>query len=106
LTTRILKSPEITAAIAVAGERAVHWLDDHLKSVSIASLLDRSLEFAEESHLLTSPAVRDAIQRVRHAGGSATMVMLGETVLAAAHSARGEGWMTCNLDYQGVRLIS
>lgn len=105
-TSRVLRSPAITAAIAAAGKRAVGWLEDHLNSVTMDSLFDRSLEFAEESHLLTSPAVRDAIQQVHSAGGRATMVMLGETVLATTPVPRDEGWITCKIDPQGVRLIS
>ena len=39
-------------------------------------------------------------------GGSATMVMLGETVLATTPASQDEGWTSCRIDPQGVRLIS
>jgi pantoate kinase len=105
-TTRVLSSPLITAAITAAGARAVGWLEKNLRTVTIASLLDRSLQFAEESHLLTSPTVRNAIGKVRGAGGSATMVMLGKTVLATAPHLIDEQWTACRIDPLGVRLIS
>lgn len=105
-TSRVLRSPLITAAIAAAGARAVDWLDSRQRSVTIAALLDRSLQFVEESHLLTSPSVRDAIRRVREAGGAATMVMLGKTVLATGAAPRDDGWNACKIDPRGVRLIS
>jgi pantoate kinase len=105
-TSQVLNSPSITAAIASAGTRAVDWLDSHWRSVSMNALFDRSLQFAEESRLLTSLSVRKAIQRVRDAGGSATMVMLGKTVLAAAPAPKDEGWTACRIDPQGARLIS
>ena len=34
------------------------------------------------------------------------MVMLGETVLAAAPLPPGDTWTACKIDPQGVRLIS
>ena len=67
-TSRVLNSPSTVAAIAAAGERAVDWLSEHLESATIASLLDRSFQFAQESQLLTSPAVRDAIHEARRGG--------------------------------------
>ena len=105
-TSRVLKSPSITAAIAAAGAKAVDWLDSHQRSVTIPSLLNRSLQFAEESHLLTSPSVREAIRQVRLDGGAATMVMLGKTVLATSAVPLDDRWQACKIDPQGVRLIS
>jgi pantoate kinase len=104
-TSRVLSSPSITAAIAAAGARAVDWIERHQRFATMASLLDRSLQFAEESLLLTNSSVRGAIRMVRAAGGSATMVMLGETVLAFAPNDLGEEWRTCRIDPLGVRLI-
>jgi len=105
LSTRdVLRSPAFSAAIAAAGARAIAWLEPRLADVTLAELLDRSLEFAGETGLLTDPQVTDAIRRVRDAGGSATMVMLGQSVLATA-AGDGEGWVGCRIDARGARLI-
>jgi pantoate kinase len=49
---------------------------------SVAELFEVSWEFAETTGLVTDQ-VREAVERVRTAGGSATMAMVGETVVAA-----------------------
>lgn len=104
-TSAVLSSEPMVAAIVAAGGRAIAWLESHLDTVTLASLLDRSVLFAEEASLLTDPAVLAAIRHIQAAGGSATMVMLGQTVVATVPSAEDEGWAECNLDLEGARLL-
>lgn len=79
---------EETEAIDAAGERA-------LSAVVAEPTLDRfmraSRRFARESGLLTD-RVREAIEAVAEAGGSATMGMLGETVVALGTGLSDAGY--------------
>ena len=121
LSTRdVLSSTRMAAALQTAGTSAIEWLASNFAGATIPSLLERSRQFAEETGLLTNPSVRDAIQAVRAAGGSATMIMLGHAVLAtipaatAGHSrmetgtaapGSSERWIPCQIDPLGTRLI-
>jgi pantoate kinase len=104
-TKAVLGSAPLARRLAEAGRRAVDWLEQHRAEATLGALLDRSLEFAEETGLLTHPLVRSAIYEVRALGGRATMIMLGHSVLAALPPAEGSGWTRCGLDLQGTRLL-
>ena len=106
LSTRaVLNSAMRVAAIVDAGNRAIAWLETHLKTATIPALLYRSRVFVEESGLLTHPGVRTAIREGSPAGGSATMVVLGEAVLATAPGVPAEEWTPCMIDPQGARVL-
>jgi pantoate kinase len=102
-TRAILGSAPLARRLAEAGRRAVDWLDGHWTDVTLDALLDRSLEFAEETGLLTHPLVCEAIRRVRAAGGRATMIMLGQSVLATLPA--DDGWTRCGIDRNGTRHL-
>jgi pantoate kinase len=104
-TSSILDSPTVARRLATAGRRAVRWLESHLADATLETLLDRSLEFAEESGLLTQPPVRDAIERVHALGGRATMIMLGQSVLATLPPDDSADWTRCGIDVQGTREL-
>jgi pantoate kinase len=104
-TRDILSSPALARRLEEAGRRAVDWLERHWATVTLDALLDRSLEFAEESGLLTHPLVRSAIYEVRALGGRATMIMLGHSVLATLPPAEGSAWKRCGLDLHGTREL-
>ncbi len=67
-----------TDAITQAGRKA---LSDVVGEPTLSRFMRASREFARESGLLTPP-VREVILDVTEAGGTATMAMLGETVIA------------------------
>jgi pantoate kinase len=106
LATRdILGSAVLARRLAEAGRRAVDWLDGHWTKATLDTLLDHSLEFAEETGLLTHPQVCEAIRQVRALGGRATMIMLGQSVLATLPADDGAGWTHCGLDLYGTRYL-
>jgi len=93
---------EETEAIDAAGDRA-------LSAVVAEPTLDRfvqaSRRFARESGLLTD-RVRETIEAVAAAGGSATMAMLGETVLAVGTGLSDAGYdpAVCEISPSGASL--
>jgi pantoate kinase len=104
-TRAALGSAALARRLAEAGRRAVDWLEGHRAAATLDALLDRSLEFAEETGLLTHPQVQDAIRNVRALGGRATMIMLGQSVLATLPAADGAGWKRCGIDLYGTRCL-
>ena len=107
LSTRdVLSTSSVVTAIREAGSRAVDWLTESKRSnVTIHELLNRSQLFAKETGLQTHPGVIQAIRSICEANGSATMVMLGHSVLATAPKHPGELWREFTIDTQGTRLI-
>jgi pantoate kinase len=106
LSTRaVLTSEPTAAAIVAAGTKAVAWLEAHLAEATVDSLLDRARQFAEETGLLTDPEVRAAMDAVVAADGSATMVMLGQAVLATVPAPVPALWTPCKIDHHGARLL-
>ena len=105
-THRVLDSTELSTAIRSAGQRAVDWLDREHETATLKLLFSRSLSFADETGLLTSPVVRDAINRIHGKGGSATMVMLGQSVLATTPSEDDGTWTVCRIDTEGTRRLA
>jgi pantoate kinase len=104
-TSAVLGSAPLATALAAAGTRAIAWLEEHLDSLTMDALIDRSLQFAEESGLLTGPAVRGAIDRVRALGGHATMIMIGQSVLATLPDDDRDSWTPCGVDREGTRFL-
>ncbi len=64
--------------VAAAADEAFPRFDP---DAPLADLFDLSWEFADSTGLVTE-RVREAAERVRDAGGAATMAMVGETVVA------------------------
>jgi pantoate kinase len=104
-TGAILGSASIAPRLAEAGRRAVDWLDMRQAETTLDDLLDRSLAFAEETGLLTNPLARGAIDQVRALGGRATMIMLGQSVLATRPGDDDPAWTHCGIDPDGTRLL-
>ena len=77
-TSEVLGDGATMERIRGAGERAFEGLSG---DPSLATLVAASWTFARETGLVTE-RVEQAVERVRDAGGEATMAMLGETVVA------------------------
>ena len=77
-TSDVLGDPEAMERIRRAGERTLAELP---ADPSLSDLVGRSWPFARETGLVTR-RVGQEVERVREAGGEATMAMLGETVVA------------------------
>ena len=87
------------------------WLDllqyrDELTTLS-DQLLERSLAFARGAGQVQDARVQQAIAEVIQSGGKATMVMLGQSVLA---DRPGDGnnaslWTACQIDDEGTRWL-
>lgn len=70
--------------------------------MELPELFDLSWEFADATGLVTD-GVRESVERVRAAGGAATMAMVGETVVAAGVEGVFEGRTRISPD--GARLL-
>lgn len=109
-TQEILNDPHFQQTLAREGESGLTWLRENHQSTSLEALLDRSLEFAGRTDLLRSESVRTAIDAIRAQGGHATMVMLGQSVIAT-HPHRelqrsiDINWHTCRVDQEGTRWL-
>ena len=77
-TSDVLDDPAAMGRIREAGQRAFERLPD---DPSLPALVGGSWTFARETGLVTE-RVGNEVERVREAGGEATMAMLGETVVA------------------------
>lgn len=91
-----------TDAITMAGKKA---LSDVVGEPTLPRFMRASREFARESGLLTVP-VRDVILDVNEAGGTATMAMLGETVVALDTGLSDAGYdpQVCQIQPCGATL--
>lgn len=105
LSTRdILTNAPAVRKIADSGRAALAWLEQG--EVTLDRLLARSLQFAQEAGLVSDPRVLAAIAEVQACGGQATMVMLGQSVLATQPGAAPPLWHKCSIDRQGTRYLS
>jgi pantoate kinase len=104
-TASILGSKSTLAVIAQEGQKALQWLEQNLESLTLDNVLARSFDFARDAGLLTDRQVLTAIQDVRTAGGSATMIMLGHSVLSTLPVSPQASWMCCNVDRDGTRWL-
>jgi pantoate kinase len=81
-TRDVLRDSATMARVNTAGRAAL----DQLRAtpqITLEQLLALSLQFAQNSGLLTSPRVRASIAEAIAAGGQASMVMLGEAVVSS-----------------------
>ena len=104
-TARILGSASQVAVIAREGQQALQWLQQTFEHLTLDTVLARSLDFAKATGLLTDPRVASAIADVRASGGSATMIMLGHSVLSTLPILSDQNWVSCNVDTAGTRWL-
>lgn len=103
-----LDTPEVlasdTESINTAGEEALQRLRER---PTVATLFDAGYRFARESGLLT-PRVEEVVAEVRATGGTATMAMLGETVIARGTGLTEAGYdpSACLSHPTGARICS
>jgi len=91
-----------TTALTTAGKKA---LSDVVGEPTLDRFMRASREFARESELLTT-RVRDVILDVSEANGTATMAMLGETVIALDTGLTDAGYdaEVCQIHPAGATL--
>jgi len=91
-----------TGALTVAGE---HALSGVVAEPTLEQFLRASRRFSRESGLLTD-AVREVIEDVTDAGGTAAMAMLGETVFALGTGLSDAGYdpAVCEIHPGGARV--
>jgi pantoate kinase len=104
-TARILGSASQVAVITREGQKALQWLQQTLEHLTLDTVLARSLDFAQATGLLTDPRVASAIAEVRASRGSATMIMLGHSVLSTLPILSDPNWVSCNVDTAGTRWL-
>lgn len=93
---------EETEAIDAAGERALSAV---VAEPTVDRFMQASRQFARESGLVTD-RVRETVEAVAEAGGTATMAMLGETVVAVGTGLSDAGYdpTVCEISPSGARL--
>lgn len=104
-TKEILANPKFQQTLRLEGSDAMTWLEANHQRMSITDLFQRSLTFAERTELLTDPQVRQIINKVQEGQGSATMIMLGQSVLATQCTDNDIEWQRCGIDTQGTRWV-
>lgn len=102
-TSSVLGNPDALRRIQTAGDDTLGWLEAHRDTLTLDRLLDRSRAYAEAAGVITSQAVRTAIHNVRAAGGHATMILLGHSVLATRPAVGA--WTPCGIDSVGTRYL-
>ncbi len=105
-TKEILADPKFQRTLHEEGQRAMNWLAVHHANLTMNDLMNRSLEFAEQTELLTDARVKRTISKARSLSGSATMVMLGQSVLSTIQTDQEIEWRPCTIDVQGTRWLS
>jgi pantoate kinase len=103
-TTDILANPLVRNLINQAGDKALGRLAqmDQKPQIEFADLVDISLQFAQESNLLTHKEVCATINDVVSRGGRASMVMLGHALFATIPFA---GSLAMRLGHRAAEII-
>lgn len=105
-TAEVLGSGAAVAALRREAAGAIRWLEAQTPPVSLEALLERSLEFSTRAGLVTSEPVMRAVEDVHRAGGRATMILLGQSVLATVRpGVEPDAWVECAIDTQGTRYL-
>jgi pantoate kinase len=104
-TKEVLSNPSLVRRLAEEGKTSVSWLEQNQRAVTLEQLLDRTLDFAQKSGLVTDARVIQAIDEVQRNHGRAMMVMLGQSVLASRPPADATDWRDCRIDPEGTRYI-
>ena len=81
VTATVINSAERLAGINRAGAAALARIAS-IGKPALADVLGVAREFAEDSGLLRSPRLREALDEVDRAGGAGSMIMLGEALVA------------------------
>ena len=100
-TADVITSREKLAAINAAGHGALHEISVRGDAITLSELLNLSRAFAREAGLLT-PRVEASIQAALRAGGSASMILLGEAVVSTRPFP---GSRKVRILYDGARLL-
>lgn len=79
---------DATDTLTAAGQRALTTVRDE---ATLSTFMDASRKFSREANLLTEP-VHEVLTDVSAAGGSGTMAMLGETVVALGTGLSDAGY--------------
>jgi len=103
-TQAVLSDPSLVQRLADEGMRSLDWLEQN-QAATLAGILEHSLEFARKVGLVTDERVIRAIADVEGRQGKATMVMLGQSVLADRPPWGASGWQECRIDQQGTRYL-
>lgn len=104
LTSEVITSPEQLASINEAGSAALDSLKRGVPNVE--ALLRMSKTFASLSGLLRSERVANAISAAEEAGGAASMIMLGEAVVANVPFPGSEPVKIINQGARSLGLVS
>ena len=81
-TADVIGSRERLKLVNAAGRRALDQIEQLGPDLTLEQLFDISLGFSVQSELLKSRQVGSAIDKIKRAGGHATMIMLGEAVVS------------------------
>ena len=92
-----------TDPITTAGERALSTL---VREPTLPTFMQASRQFAREAELLPEQ-IYDVVMDVSEAGGSATMGMLGKTVVALGSGLTDAGYdpVVCQVDPTGATML-
>ncbi len=84
LTSSILNNPTIVKEINGAADTALAQIKQllHAPALTFPDILAGAKQFAKESSLLTSPSIMNMIREIEARGGHASMIMLGEALVA------------------------
>jgi pantoate kinase len=97
-TEAVLGDPAAVERVRAAGREALDAFDP---GMSLPALFDLSWAFAERTELVTD-AVRERVEGVRAGGGTATMAMVGETVVGGGDADLPE---RTRIDPEGAALL-
>jgi pantoate kinase len=93
-----------TGALTAAGERALSAV---VAEPTLSTFMEASRRFSREAGLLT-PRARDIVEDVAGAGGTATMAMLGDTVVALGTGLSDAGYdpAVCRVHPGGATVLA
>jgi pantoate kinase len=105
-TSTTLSSAPLLERITEEGRRATEWMSKHMNNITLDDLFDRSMEFADTTGLLAISNLATTIQKIRAAGGKATMIMLGQSIVSTRPlNSNSEEWVACEVDLNGTRWL-
>ncbi len=104
-TAKVLTNSQLVHRVAQTGKKATEWLVDNIGNLTLADILSHSHAFAQDAGLINNEAVKNCINAVLAQGGQATMIMLGQGVIATLPVGDTSQWIECQIDEQGTRYI-
>ena len=105
-TSAVLSDPGLVARVKAAGQRAMDWLAENEASAGLDDILRRSWEFTTDAGLDIDAQVNECVRQVYAEGGTASMIMLGRSVLSTMPVGNPDEWTACRLDTDGARSIA